>query len=252
MSLKFNSASHRYWLDGKPIPGVTTIIGKAIPKPALPYWSARTVAEYVIDNPEGVDQLRKLGRGPAVAALKEIPWQARDEAAIRGTDVHALAEQIIHGQEVEVPDHLLAHVEGYVRWLDAFEVEPIITERPCASRQHWYAGTFDLIGRINGEVWGLDMKTSSGVYGETALQIAAYMTAEFYVTEDGAESSLPEVSRMGVIHCTEMGTQLFPLGDHDDIDKAARIFRHAAWVASNLSWVKDRVGDPIETPGEVA
>jgi hypothetical protein len=29
-----------------------------------------------------------------VAALKEIPWQKRDEAAIRGTDVHALAEPI--------------------------------------------------------------------------------------------------------------------------------------------------------------
>lgn len=248
MGLRFNAASHRYWLDGKPIPGVTTIIGKAIPKPALPYWSARSVAEYVIDNPEGVEQLRTLGRGPAVAALKEIPWQARDEAAIRGTDVHALAERIIHGQEVEVPDHLLAHVEGYVRWLDAFEVEPIITEQPCASRTHWYAGTLDAIVRFGAGPWAgetalLDWKTSSGVYGETALQTAAYASADFYGLED--EQPIPAVSRIGVVHVTAAGSALYDLGDPAE---AFKIFRHVNYLASKQDWLKNLIGDPIPEP----
>ena len=68
MTLKFSPKAHRYWLDGKPIPGVTTLIGKGLPKPALPNWAARTVAEYVVDNPEQVDQLRSLGRGPATGS----------------------------------------------------------------------------------------------------------------------------------------------------------------------------------------
>jgi hypothetical protein len=111
MTLRFTAKTHRYFLDGSPIPGVTTLIGKGLPKPALVYWSAKTVAEWVADNPDGVEAFRATGRGPMVAALKEIPWQKRDEAAIRGTDVHALAERVIRGEAVEVPEHL-AEADG--------------------------------------------------------------------------------------------------------------------------------------------
>src|SRR5690349_3999787 len=184
MSLRFVEKSHAYYLDGKRITGVTTILGKGLPKPAIPYWSAKMVAEYVIRNPEGVEQLRAMGEGPAIAALKQIPWQKRDDAAVRGTDVHALAEQIIHGESAEVPDHLVGHVEGYVRWLEAFDVQPLLTEQPVASRKWRYGGKFDAIVTIGRGRWAgrtplLDWKTSSGVYGETALQTAAYACAEF-------------------------------------------------------------------------
>src|SRR5690606_13872332 len=64
VSLKFSPKAHRYWIDGKPAPGVTTILGKGIPKPAIPYWAARTVAEYVADEPEKVEALRAAGRDP--------------------------------------------------------------------------------------------------------------------------------------------------------------------------------------------
>lgn len=247
--LRFSPGNHRYWLDGKPVPGVTTIIGKAIPKPALPYWSARSVAEYVIDNPEGVEQLRTLGRGPAVAALKEIPWQKRDEAAIRGTDVHSIAERLIHGEQVDVPDHLLAHVEGYARWLDAFDVEPIITEQACGHRTYWYAGTLDAVVRFGRGPWAgewalLDWKTSSGVYGETALQTAAYANAEFYGL-DGDERPVPEVSRIGVVHITAQGSALYSLGDPAE---AFKVFRHVAYLASRNDWLKGLITDPIPDP----
>ena len=91
MSLVFYPKSHRYRLDGDWVPGVTTLIGKGLPKPALPYWAARTVAEWVVGNPDLTEEIKRLGGGrPAVAFLKELPWHKRDEAAIRGTDVHAL------------------------------------------------------------------------------------------------------------------------------------------------------------------
>ena len=35
MSLKFSERAHKYWLDGRPVPGVTTLIGKGLPKPAF-------------------------------------------------------------------------------------------------------------------------------------------------------------------------------------------------------------------------
>jgi hypothetical protein len=188
-----------------------------------------------------------------VAALKEIPWQKRDEAAVRGTDVHALAERLVHGTPVEVPEHLAGHVEGYARFLDTFGVTGLLTERAVASRKWWYAGTFDLIAEIGGVVWGLDNKTSRGVYGETALQVAAYMTAEFYIGDDGPddERPIPAVERMGVLHVTESGTQLYPMGGREEIEKAASLFHHIAFVANSTDWIKARVGEPLPEP-EVA
>lgn len=151
--LVFYPNSHRYRLDGAWTPGVTTLLGNGLSKKALMYWSARTVAEWVADNPDDVERLRTMGRGPMVAALKETPWQARDEAAGKGTEVHALAEQLVHGREVEVPEHLADHVDGYVRWLDRKQPEPLHVERPCASRQWRYCGTFDLLARMDGLTW---------------------------------------------------------------------------------------------------
>ena len=252
MTLKFNPNNHSYRLDGRPVPGVTTLLGKGLPKPAIPYWAAKSVAEYVIDNAEGVEQLRSMGRGPAVAALKQVPWQKRDEAAVRGTDVHALAERVVHGEPVDVPAHLVDHVEGYARWVDTFALEPILTERPVASRTNWYAGTFDLVGRIGDTTWGLDIKTSTGIYGETALQIAAYMRAEFYLDHIGAEQPLPAVDRIGALHVTAGGTCLIPLlNTVDDIDVAHRTFLHIAYVAKRTDWIKGLVGQPIEEPTHV-
>jgi len=245
VTLKFNAKAHRYWLDGKPIPGVTTLLGKGLPKPAIPYWAAKSVAEYVVDNPDQVDNLRSLGRGPAVAALKAIPWQVRDDAAVRGTDVHALAEEIIHGRKVDVPEHLVAHVEGYTRWLDTFDVQPILTERPVASRSLWYAGTFDAIVQIGDVRWGLDWKTSKGVYGSTALQVAAYMGAEFYMDDDGAEQPVPEVDRIGVVHITDGGTRLHPFKDKD---AAWKCWRHVAWVATQIPAIDDQLDEALEAP----
>jgi len=248
VTLKFNAKTHRYWLDGKPIPGVTGLIKGGIPAPALTYWSARTVAEYVADNAEHVEQLRVMGRGPMVAALKEVPWQARDEAAIRGTDVHALAERLVHGDEVDVPEHLADHVEGYVRWLDTWQPTVVLTEQSVANSTHWYAGRFDLIADIAATRWLLDVKTAKGVYGENALQCDAYRNAEFYVSDDDPDTHLPMpegIERLGVIHVTAAGSQLIPL---DSSGAPFRDFLHAAWIARREKDIKGYVGQPLDAP----
>lgn len=249
MTLKFNEASHRYWLDGKPVQGVTTLLSKGLPKPAIPYWAASTVAEYVIDNPEGVEQLRSMGRAPAIAALKNVPWEKRDTAAIKGTDIHALAEQIVHGNEVEVPAHLLGYVEGYARFLDTWGIEPIVTEVPIANRKHQYAGKLDVIGAMSGETWLLDWKSSKGVYGETALQTAAYAEGEFYVNQGewDVELAMPHIDRIGVVHITEDGSHLYDLGD---IAAAFKVFTHVAYLAKKTDWIKELVKEPMSEPQE--
>lgn len=232
--LKFYPASHRYKLDGQWVPGVTTLIKDGLPKPALTYWAARTVAEWVADNESALEQMRHMGRGPLVAALKETPWQKRDDAAIRGTEVHALAEQLVHGEEVHVPEHVAGHVQGYVDWLDREQPEALWTERPVGNRKWQYAGTFDLIARLRGETWLLDVKTASGVYGDNALQLAAYANAEFLQTPEGDEIPMPHIDRLGILHVQDGETQLHTVTDPD---AAWKDFLHVQYVGR----AKDRI-----------
>lgn len=256
--LRYSEKGHRYWLDGRPTPGVTTLLGKGLPKPQLTYWSAKMVAEYVIQNPEAVEQLRAMGSGPAIAALKQIPWQARDTAAIRGTEVHKIAERVIHGDEVDVPEHIAGHVTGYADWLETYDVQPVLTERPVGSRTWAYCGTFDAVVQFGRGPWAgrtalIDLKTASGVYGETALQVAGYALADFYVDADGNEQPLPYVDCTGVAHVTDAGTQFYPLAKtRDEIVTAFKLFTHIQFVAKKVEWIKALIGDPMELTQEVA
>jgi hypothetical protein len=229
--LRYSEKGHRYWLDGRPTPGVTTILGKGLPKPGLMYWSAKSVAEYVIRNQDDVDRLRLMGDGPAIAALKQIPWQARDEAAVRGTEVHALGAEVVNGHEVDVPEHLTSYVQGYVDLIDELGIEPVLTERPVASRKWQYCGTFDLIAKVGGETLLLDLKTSKTIYGSVACQVAAYANAEWYVGDDDPETPMPAVDGIGAIHVTDAGSTLhrFP-----DMEAAWKAFLHIQWVAKQV------------------
>ena len=238
--LKFSKGNHQYRLDGKPVKGVTTLISGGLPKPALVRWSANMVAEYVADNPDAVEQLRAMGRNSMVNALKGVPWDSRDKAAARGTDVHKLGEDLVHGREVDVPEHLLGHVEGYAKFLDKHNVEPVLTEFMVANRAAWYCGTADLIAKIDGVMIFADLKTSKGIYGETALQIAAYKNAEWYQDDDGNECPIPEVERCAALHVREDGTELVPL---DSTDAPWKVFQHVAWVAKQLDTIKGFVGE---------
>src|SRR5690625_6456725 len=135
MSLVFYPKSHRYKLDGQWVTGVTSLIKGGLPAPALMYWSARTVAEYVADNAEDVDALRRMGRGPMVQALKEVPWQKRDTAAVRGTEVHDLAERLVNDESVDIPPHLAGYVQSCVRFLDTWQPKTIqIGRASCRDR----------------------------------------------------------------------------------------------------------------------
>lgn len=244
--IRFSPGNHRYFLDKQPIPGVTTLL-KGIPKPALVYWSARTVAEYVADNIDSVAaMLEQGGRGPTVAFLKEVPWQQRDAAGARGTDIHALAELLVHGNDVDVPPAIAGHVQGYARWLDEWQPEPIFTERPVYHRSQWYAGTPDYIGVMGGSTWCLDWKTSKGVYGDAACQVAAYINAEHYQADpQQPDLPMPEIERGGVVHITPEGTTLHEV---TNLDAAFKDFRHAAWIYRGKDRIDNYLTAAIPTP----
>ena len=227
MALIFDEARHRYTLDGEKVPGVTTIIGKGLPKPGLPYWAANTVAQYAVDHP-----------GASYGELRRSPWAERDRAAVRGTEVHAYAEKVLHGDEVDVPAILAPYVQGAVDLMDELGVEPIHTEVQLASRAHWYAGTADLFAHVGEEVWLLDWKTSKSIHGSYFAQLGAYAAADFLLV-DGEEIPVPHVDRIAAVHLTTEGAFLYPGPPVEDATKA---FLHIKAVADHIttidSWSK--------------
>lgn len=248
--------THHYELDGVKVPGVTTLLSKGLPKPALPPWAARSVAEYVADNPDQIRaMLDSMGRESIVGALKGVPWDKRDEAAARGTEIHALAERAIAGEDLEIPEHLIGYVQGYVDWVDAWQVTAHMTEVTVGRRPRdgvpAYAGTFDAdvtfgAGDLAGKRLLVDWKTSKGVYGENGLQLAAYANADFYLDPaDGSEQPMPEYDGLGVVHITPTGTDLYVVADPD---ACWRIFRHLAWLAERTDVVKAQITNPTATP----
>ena len=239
---------HSYTLDGKPVSGVTTIIGKSLPKQALVGWAAREVAEFVAGRREILTQLTDE---ELIDLCKGAPFRERDKAANRGTEVHRLAEQLAHGLDVDVPEELVGHVDSYVAFLDKFDPTEALIERPVFNRQYRYGGTLDLLCRIQ-EFGGclLDIKTNkSGPFGETALQMAAYGHAEIYVDVDGAEHPMPEVDFYGVVWVRADGFDLYRY------EVTEREWKQFLFCAQTAWWVDNRLehvrGDAIWQRQEV-
>lgn len=241
---------HGYKIDGEKVDGVTTLIGDGLPKPALTRWAAKAVAEHVADNLDAVLGMKNMGRDAIIAALKEAPWSAARAGAARGTEVHTLAEKLIHGEEVEVPEHIAGHVDACVAFLDAWKVIPVITEAPVGNRKWRYGGTCDFVGSLlkpgttksaNAIV---DWKTAaSGIWPETAYQLAAYRYAEVYL-EDRAEQPMAalEIEAGYAVWLRADGYDVYPV---ECGEKTFKDFLHIAWVARAAKANRDLIGEAV-------
>lgn len=252
MSLWFYPKSHRYKMtdaDGekKWVRGVTGLVGGGIDKPGIPHWAAKKTAEYVHANPLEIERLRGLpdvyhhrdGYRPAlVDELLKVHQQELKKAQDRGTELHTLAEDYINGQEVVIPDEHAAEVEGIVEFIERLQLTPMLTEVSVGNRAHWFAGRLDFVGTspflCGGAPVLIDWKSSRDVHGETALQLAAYASAEFYANDDtpDVEVPLPKVAATYVAHITPGRTDLhdgFPAGA-DQIAAAFQQFLACAYT----------------------
>lgn len=233
---------HVYYLDGTKMTGrgVTTLIGNGVPKPALQYWAARTVAEAAYND---IETWRNMSESQAVAFLKEAPFAERDAAAKRGTEVHSLAEKLGRGEEVDVPEELEGHIDAYLAFMADYGVTAEVIEAMVINRQHRYCGTFDFIGTFGRGPWAgkrvlADIKTAkSGVYAENALQLAAYKFAETYCPlEGGEEKPMPEVDACAVIHVRADGYDVIP------VDAGLAAYRYFLYACQVADFASDEVG----------
>lgn len=184
---------------------VTNATG-AYPKPALAPWYAKVTAERAVGE---IEHWQSLGSPEdAVAYIKRAPTDLRDRAADLGTHVHRMIESRTKDGPIPVwPLPVQAHMERFEDFMDAHQPEFLMSEGKVANLTYRYAGTLDAVVRLGGRTGVLDIKSSSGVWPEHALQLAAYARAEF--AQIGAvEAPLPEIEAGWILHIRPEGYRL--------------------------------------------
>jgi hypothetical protein len=244
--VRVETAKGHHYKDatGQRVPGVTTLIDGGMPKPALINWAANTTADYAVDN---WDDLAAMPPAKRLERLKKARYEDKDKGARRGTEVHRAAEKLLAGESVQVPEEIAGHVEAYARFLDEFKVEPVHVEFSCISYKWGYAGTADLCAWAQLPERGralllLDLKTSrSGIFGETALQLAGYRYADVW-TVDGQEVDPEPVEYCAGIHVRGDGYDLVPVAVTETEFKD---LLYTARVRQFVERSRDLVGAPI-------
>lgn len=248
---------HTYYLDGTKVPGVTTVAG-VLDKGGMVTAAAREAATWAVLHRDAFDVMGEAEWQRACARAHQDVWaKARDD----GTALHKIAETLVYGTPmpdqvdgVPVADHVADMAQWLARWFDAWQVEPVKHEGLVYSDRWQYAGRFDLVADLaDGQRWLLDFKTTaSGVWPETALQLAGYRHASHYVDDDGHDKPLAElgIERAGVVWVRPDHAWLVPvLAD----ERVFGYFAHCRSLYAFRQWDKAiTVHDPLAAPEEAA
>lgn len=233
------------------IPGVTTITNKGIPKPGLVNWSANATIDYAIDH---WAELTAMPISERIKVLSRARYEVTDKAKNKGTIIHKLAEKLLMDESVPIPEGLEGYVMSYVKFLDEFGVVPILIEASVVSDEHRHVGILDLIADLldaddpdgDMQTWLIDVKvTRSGIFGETALQLAPYKYAPVYLDDDDVEHPMPVVDRTGGLWIREDGYSLIPV---EVGPRQFNQFLYVMQVAQFMDEARDLVGEPITPP----
>jgi hypothetical protein len=185
----FDPVAHVYTLDGRPLHGVTSIL-KVINKPALLPWSAKCTADWIREHTNKCDsgildqnEYYLVTEDDLCEAVK-AHTKKKEDAGAKGSDVHEQIEELVkraieqdHGKLFHVGAHPNAQVDKFIKWSYENQVTFLESEKRVYSTESWYAGTLDLVLEMDGKKYIADVKTSSGIYPEFYLQMAAYQSA---------------------------------------------------------------------------
>lgn len=195
-----------YWKDEVPYISVTTVLG-IISKPDLLPWVAVETYKAMKEKPD-------MDVKEAMKAYEN----ARDKAANRGSLVHSMIEVYKSNQTVidaDIPG--MDYYSSFVKFMVEQKPEFIYQEKIVFNTVDGYAGKFDLLARINGEVTLTDFKTNKDgkLYPEIQLQLSAYAD-----TVNQTDTNV-SVSRI-------MGVALSPTGyNHQYFERDSVSFGHA-------------------------
>jgi len=146
--LTFDEQAHRYFWDGKPVPGVTSVLSPLM--------------DFSLVDPELLEAASKFG-----------------------TAVHKACELDDLGQldEAELDDNLRPYLAAWRQFSADFQVQWTLIEKKVFHQTLRYAGTLDRFGMIKAPRWArheeavVDIKSSTSLYPAVGPQLAAYARA---------------------------------------------------------------------------
>jgi hypothetical protein len=193
------------------------------------YPSVTTILQYMPKNKFFESWLKDVGHNSNLIMRR---------AGKEGTQVHEAAEQLILGNEVAWMDDYGNAKYSQIVWemilkfhdfWTTYKPELISAEEFVWSDEHKYAGTADIVCKIDGEIWLLDIKTSNSIHKSFDLQLSAY-------AKGMEESKGQKIERTGIIwlkaSCRGPSKQIgkiqgkgWKLLQIDDIDKNFELFQ---------------------------
>lgn len=179
---EFFKEKHIHTLDGKPLTGVTTVLG-VIAKPALIQWAANMAVEYILNNAivgASTEADTVIVLKTTIEKAKTAHRIKKEKAGDWGTLVHAWVEKYAMSKILEQSEPVI--LEGkmgeacshFKKWSEDNKVKFLESEKNVWSEKLWIGGIADLLVEIDGQKWVADIKTGSGIYPEHFAQMSAY------------------------------------------------------------------------------
>lgn len=192
--LKYNNAVHRYWMDGKPIKGVTGI-KDAYPKgDALTNWKIKQGIEQALPMYKEWFMLHGIDAVPTDVQFKtiidELMVEVRKEKKTKkAADIGTVLHDYAYCKENNLPfdvDQVLKHpdrekvenaIANFETWHATCKDVVVKSEQIVGSWTHWFAGTFDRLVMREGKLILCDFKTSGSMSVDHKIQLAGYRIA---------------------------------------------------------------------------
>ncbi len=196
------------------VPGVTTVL-KVADGQGLIQWSVDQTAAYAVANVESLlNRTMEQGWGflrffhsrkPDVTdPLRNAHSGVLNDLAELGTNMHDWIEVDLTGNDFppqvdSIQMQQMIEVWGGFKFMH--DIKPVYTEVTLYGEG--YAGTFDLLAWIDGELWLIDIKTSRRVGKSHKMQLAALRDAPLMLAKnvDGVweKVDFPQPTRYGFI-----------------------------------------------------
>lgn len=268
-----------YTWQGRKLLSVTSAPRAAGMAQGLHRWFVGNLIDHVIDHANEIALRTATADEREVKALRAELWKATDgdgRKRILGVAVHQAASA---GTSLEAahPD-VAPLLQQYLDWREAAEAEVLASEFQVWNLTVGYAGTVDLLVRLaDGSIALVDLKTGDKLYAEMALQLTAYLMAEFVGANDVVDERLTQLlhqtSRIGILHLSATGWEYIGLrpdpetwtayrallyyvtwlGRHDKLDPLIDVRRRSDGVIwpsageplSGLGWYWARIGSNV-------
>lgn len=241
----------RYKVNDTTPKGVTSILGEVLAKDFVG-WALNCMEEALL--------VVEHDRDITPEDIKEAKGEStrrRDTGGTTGTEVHAMVELFLKGEDVPIGKHTPEAQNAFVafvKWFDQSQAGVLGVEEVVYSDRFEYAGTYDCMLEIDGKTYLCDLKTTNasqkaphGVYAEHFIQLGAYALAHeeqrLYEMKNGG-TDLPEIEGLMVISAKKDGK--LDIVTNEDLDIGVGICSKLFESVLELFWMMNEISTKLK------